>query len=259
MDKLVCIITGPERNGTTYFKNLLDSHPDIFSGFETGLLLDDDFKKSLPFKDWIYNGNYQWGISKDINLFDKNLTISDKYSFLYHNKGSCQGYNQKLIRESKYLVDKTPAYFKKLPEIYKRLNNKDIPIIISIKYYEELYNSTVVKRGSSIDKFMENTAAYIDVMIWLKENKKQLKSIYLFSYKDIIKSKFIDKLKQIIGGRINVNYELSHDKYLEKIQKSDTNRPYYNWKKTEIVKIPESLKEKESIYDNLINELKEKI
>ena len=61
----------------------------------------------MPFKDWIYHGNYQWGISKDINLFDKTLTIGDKYNFLYHNKGSYDGYNQKLIRESKYLVDKT--------------------------------------------------------------------------------------------------------------------------------------------------------
>ena len=35
MNKLVAIITGPTRNGTTYVKNVLDSHPDIFSGFET--------------------------------------------------------------------------------------------------------------------------------------------------------------------------------------------------------------------------------
>ena len=107
---------------------------------------------------------------------------------------------------------------------------------------------------------MEKITTYIDVMIWLKENKKQLKNIYLFSYTDIIKPKFIDTLKQIISYRINVNYELSYDKFLEKIQDSSTERPYYNWKKTEKnIIIPERLKKIEKIYDNLINKLKGKI
>ena len=73
MNKLICIITGPERNGTTYLKSLIDSHPDIYSGFETGLLLNKDFKSVKPFSEWIYHPNNQWGLSKNIDLFNKNL------------------------------------------------------------------------------------------------------------------------------------------------------------------------------------------
>ena len=31
MEKIVAVVTGPEHNGTTYLKNLLDSHPYFFS------------------------------------------------------------------------------------------------------------------------------------------------------------------------------------------------------------------------------------
>lgn len=172
MDKLVCIITGPEHNGTTYFKKLLESHPDIYSGFETGFLLDDDFEKCVPFNKWVFDSTHHWDIPKDINLFDKNLSINDKYSILYHNKGSYQGKYQQLIRESKYLIDKTPAYFHKLPEIYKRLDNKDIPILIIIKKYRYIFNSYVVKRNMSIESFKRRITTYINAMQWLKKKIK---------------------------------------------------------------------------------------
>ena len=73
MEKLVCIIAGPGHNGTTYLKNLLDSHPYIFSGFETGLSLDTDFEKCHPFKNMIFKDGFMWGMPKHINLFDKTL------------------------------------------------------------------------------------------------------------------------------------------------------------------------------------------
>ena len=99
MNRLVCIITGTEHNGTTYLKNILDSHPNIYSGFETGFLLNDNFEKSVPFKNWVYNGNFHWGLPKNINLFDNTLTINDKYSLLLHNKGSYEGIIQNLIKK----------------------------------------------------------------------------------------------------------------------------------------------------------------
>ena len=64
---LVAIITGPEHNGTTYLKNLLDSHPEIFSGFETGILMHDDFEKCLPFYNWVRGEGYHWGLPQTMN------------------------------------------------------------------------------------------------------------------------------------------------------------------------------------------------
>jgi len=56
MDKLFAVVTGPEHCGTTYIKNLLESLPDIFCGFECGVLLDKNFQspKCYPWNEWIY-------------------------------------------------------------------------------------------------------------------------------------------------------------------------------------------------------------
>lgn len=262
MNNLVCIITGPEHNGTTYLKNILDSHPNIFSGFETGLLLNHDFSKTIPFKDWIFHNGFHWGLSKDINLFDKSLSIKDKYKLLLDNKGSGDCNIQNKIKKSSYIVDKTPAYFRKLSQVYKILDCKDIPILITIKYYKECYISYVVKRKMSIEIFNEKINNWMNSMIWFKNNKKELKNIYLFRYKDIIKPEFIKKLKIIIADRINVNYEMSYDNYIEKLSEMEAEKqPLSNWKSQENIHdklcIPEKLKEIEIRYNNLIDELKE--
>ena len=77
MEKLICIITGPERNGTTLVEKIVFSHPDIFGGFETGLLLDEDFSTCKPFNKWIYRGRWMWGLSRDIDLTGK--SFKEKY------------------------------------------------------------------------------------------------------------------------------------------------------------------------------------
>ena len=258
MDKLIAIVTGPERNGTTYLKNLLDSHPNIFSGFETGFLIDDDFSKSIPWSDYVIQGNYHWGLPKNINLTDKNLTITDKYKLLLDNKGSYEGHIQNLIRKSTHIVDKTPAYFRILPQVCDRINNKSIPIIITIKYFQDYYTS-LMKRDATEKSFLKLVNQNIEVMIWLKQNKNKLKNIYLFCYEDIIKRRFVRNLKQIIGKRINTMSEMSFEKYEEKINGIKTGNPYFNWKPSKLKEIPENLKVLEIKYNRLIDELKEKV
>ena len=75
MEKILAIVTGPERNGTTYLSKLLCSIPDIYCGFETGLLLDNDFKKCDPFNKWIHLDNEHWGCPNNIDFYDKKLTF----------------------------------------------------------------------------------------------------------------------------------------------------------------------------------------
>ncbi len=258
MDKLVAIVTGPERNGTTYLKNLLDSHPNIFSGFETGFLIDDDFSKSIPWNDYVIQGNYHWGLPKNINLTDKNLTITDKYKLLLDNKGSYEGHIQNLIKNSTHIVDKTPAYFRILPQVCERVNNRSVPIIITIKYFQDYYTS-LMKREMSEKFFLNLVNQNIEVMIWLKKNKGKNRNIYLFCYEDITKARFIRNLKKIISKRICTDSEMSFEKYEEKINGVSKGNPYYNWKPTKLMEVPTSLKILEVKYNRLINELKENV
>ncbi len=263
MDKLVAIITGPTRNGTTYVKNVLDSHPKIFSGFETGILLNKNFEESKPFNKWIYEGGYHWGLPKHIQ-FKNNLTFNDKYVLLFNNKGSLEGPVQKKIRESQFLVDKTPAYFKSLSSFKNVLQrfNKKIPVIISIKYFKDHYYSHMIKRSDFTEKqFMDEINNYLSILEFLNLNNQI--NVFVFLYDDIIKynEKFNSKIKDIIKHKIDVNnIELSHSNYEKKVKHLNEGRPYVGWKNnTEIINLPEKFLQTEKLYDQLINKVKTKL
>ena len=80
--------------------------------------------------------------------------MSEKYDLILKNKGSYDGNIQELIRESKYMVDKTPAYIRNLPNVYERIKFHNIPILITIKYFQGYYSS--LKRRHCKDKNIVN-------------------------------------------------------------------------------------------------------
>ncbi len=257
MEKVVAVVTGPEHNGTTYLKNLFDSHPYIFSAFETGILHHNDFSKCNPWNKWIHLGNFKWGLPKDKIIDNLELSIAEKYDILFKNKGSYDGKIQKLIKESKYIVDKTPIYIRNLSNVYERIKCYNIPIFITIKYFKGYYSS-LKRRGCKDEQIVNLVEKTLENLIWLKNNKIKIKNIYLFRYQDILKPNFINKLKEIIKDRIDVGFEISYDKYIEKIGEN-TQRPYFGWKKSKELNVPNNMKELEKKYDKIINELKEDI
>ena len=259
MEKLVCIITGPERNGTTLVEKIIYSHPDIFGGFETGLLLGENFNECEPFCKWIYQGGYHWGLDKKINLTGK--SFKEKYNLLFKHKGSAYKKSsiQKLIHESKYLVDKTPAYIRNLEFVHKNIPN-DIPIIIIIKNLKDDYISKIVKRRTQIKEWEKKSRLTLNSLSYIKTAKKTHSNIFLFNYSDVSKDidGFIKKIKTILRDKINTDTEMSLDKYIEKVGK--TEKLYGNWKPNNLKadKQFSTYKKLEALYDDHINELKEK-
>lgn len=85
--KLICIITGIERSGTTILSKTIASHPDIYSGWECGVLLNDinNFNKVVPFYDWIVQSNENWGLSCNTrdNILMNCSSYQDVYNTLY--------------------------------------------------------------------------------------------------------------------------------------------------------------------------------
>lgn len=252
MNNIYVIITGPEHNGTTFLSKLICSIPDIYCGFETGLLLDNNFSICKPFCEWIYHGNEQWGIPKNINLFNNNLSFDDKYQLLFNNKGSYSGLHQELIRKSKLIVDKTPAYIRNLEFVRKNSNN--IPILITFKNFYDNYKSYVIKRKIKINNFISKINLYIKIMNWIKNNKQN--NIYIFLYNDIIKENFGEKLKKILPKTINLNnIDINYDNYLKKINTNEK-YAYKDWIEDTMkynMKIDKKLIE---TYDSLLNEIK---
>lgn len=260
MEKLICIITGPERNGTTLVEKIIFSHPDIFCGFETGLLLDEDFNTCKPFCNWIYRRRYQWGLSRDIDLTGK--SFREKYDLLFKYKGSYHSSDpiQKLIYESKYLVDKTPAYIRNLEFVHENIPT-DIPIIIVIKNLEDDYISKVIKRNKKRSIWEAETKSTLNSLKYIETTRKTHKNIFLFSYDEIAKytDNFVEKIKNILQHKINTNVEMSVAEYTKKVEETD--KLYGDWKpnKLKLDKKFQKYKKLQIEYDKLINKLKENI
>lgn len=260
MDKLILIITGPEHNGTTYIEKLIYSHPKIFGGIECGLLSNEAyFNRYQPFSKWIYLEEYNWGLNKNIKLNIK-TPIEKRYELLYNNKGSGSDIIQKLIKNSEYLVDKSPYYFRDFENVYNNILEYNIPIIISIKSLKENYFSYVIKRNIKINVFIIRIKLYLETLRWLNKNKNKLKYIYLFSYNDIIQYNniFIEKLKDILSLKVNVDSKLSLEIYNNKI-KDYNNKPWYhNWKNeyNKNITLPKNILCYEEEFNGLINKLK---
>jgi hypothetical protein len=259
MDKLLCIITGGEHNGTTYFENIIYSHPEVFGGFETGILLDENFNKCKPFCDWIYSGGPHWGLREDIKLDGK--SFKEKYDLLFKYKGSghATDHTQKLIYDSKYIVDKTPAYIRNLEFVRKNVPS-EIPILIIIKNFKGNFISKVVKRAQPISVNIDQVKYVIDSLKYIK-NSEGGKNIHLFYYDDVIEyhENFIMKIKNILKYKIDTNVELSLEKYEEKL-KNGSRGPAGNWKQMNHDVDEEKLIPYIDIrneYDGLILELKE--
>jgi hypothetical protein len=258
MDKLLCIITGPERNGTTYLEKLVYSIPGVFSGFECGLLQNKDFNKTKPFNEWIYHGNFHFGCDKSVS-FKNDYSFSKKYELLFLNKGSGYENNkiQKLIKHSDFIVDKTPAYFRNIEDVIINLNNDSIPILITIKYLKQYYYSLCIKRNESLSDFIHIVKRHLNSLRFLKTYKGS--NIYVFNYNNIIKPEFAIKLKNILQkyGKIDLdNIELSINNYNKKID--DNECPYYKWNDNydlRKITLPNELIIFEKEYNELIDKL----
>ena len=254
------------------FEKIIYSHPDIFGGFETGLLLDENFNNCKPFCEWIYGPKSHWGLNRKIDLTGK--SFKEKYDLLFKYKGSYHDSDsiQKLIYESKYLVDKTPAYIRKLEFVRKNLPT-DIPIIIVIKNLEDDYISKIIKRKNdtqwktialtqTIHSFWENRVKLtLNSLKYIETTRKTHKNIFLFSYDDVAKytDSFVENIKNILQHKIDTNVEMSVAGYAKKVGKRIG--AYADWKPNDLKSDGtfQKYKKLQTEYDGLIMELKEEL
>lgn len=254
MDKLYLIITGAEHSGTTFLSQIIYSIPEVYSAFETGLLLRNDFRECKPFCEWIHKekGNH-WGVPKTIDFFDKKLTFDDKYKLLFEHKGGGDSFVQNMMRDSPVIVDKTPAYIRNLQ--FVRKNSKNIPIIITLKSSGDMFISYVVKRKMDLSVFVDYLNQLMNTMHWIHREKP--KNLYVFNYRNIIRPGFGNTLKGILPDMINLKeVDINHENFRKRCGENK----YHNagWKKTQPPKrtmIPMKLKEKLITYDRLLKEI----
>jgi len=265
---LIGIITGMERSGTTVLHNIINSHSQITSGFECGILLGTlkNFEQNEPFGIWMRQNRYQFGLEHNKYLDDiKDMTYKEVYQYIGKHKGSHEGHFQSIMRNSKYFIDKTPRYIYDLDSVINKIEGIDIPIIIILKNFDHIYFSQVYKRSQDINEFTENINKCIKTMEFLEKNFNS--NIYLFWYNDAVKDK-----KKLASRLMNIlkeytpdleEEELSFERWKKKIVVDEKNElyPYRHWHDDYLIKvdIPFHLHELKKKYNNLLFKLKMKI
>uniref|UniRef100_A0A6C0J3K9 Uncharacterized protein n=1 Tax=viral metagenome TaxID=1070528 RepID=A0A6C0J3K9_9ZZZZ len=265
---LIGIITGMERSGTTVLHNLINSHSQITSGFECGILLGtlNNFEQNEPFGVWMRQNRYQFGLEYNKYLDDiKDMTYKEVYQYIGKNKGSHGGHFQSIMHKSKYFIDKTPRYIYELESVIKKIEGIYIPIIIILKDFDYIYFSQVYKRNQDINEFTENIEKCIKTMEFLENNFYS--NIYLFQCADAVKDK-----KKLASRLMNIlkeytpnleEEELSFERWKKKlvVDEKDELYPYRHWTDVYFIKVPiplnlQELKEK---YNKLLFKLKMEI
>lgn len=259
--KIIAVITGMQHSGTTYLNNVLNSHSRIMSGFECGILLGEvnEFHLIKPFSDWLKTDNSYFGLPENYLEEIKDKNYLEVYEYIQKNKGSKNNsYFQTLLQKCPNFTDKTPAYIYEIENIYNKIKELNIPIIITLKKYDEIYYSWVIKRRINFNIFIENLKKCIRSLRFILHNK--INDIYLFEYKDYIEDKEIyNKYFMYIITKYNkkINIEkLFEEKYNNKIK----NKKIYIEDKTlqhNLINIEQN--EFSKIYNNLIDKLKIKL
>jgi hypothetical protein len=142
---LKAIVCGYERGGTTLINKLLSAHPELSSGFESGLLLADTPQHYLStrFKEFndslIKNG---WQIDdEDLAYICSSSDWSEAYSRLRQRAGV-------VVDKSSYIFDKTPKYMVRLSEVLTRIDS--VPCVVVVRRPEAVIYSWL-KRREDID------------------------------------------------------------------------------------------------------------
>lgn len=259
MDKLTCIITGLENSGTTYLSRIIFSHSMIMSGFETGVLTGElkNFKTLGYHPTHIMKDVEQWGLPRgSVDKIIKMKDYDEVYKYIFDNKGSYPGEYQQLIRESQYIVDKTPRYVENISDLHKKINCR-IPIFIIAKKADNVSQSQISRRYPAFG-VQDRLINVIEQFKYILDNN--LKSIYVLNYERFMddKEKYL-KIIEDIFYRYNPHLpreSLSEEKYREKIKNVKSNFMYKKWTpRRKIVNIELVSKEVREEYDRLLEEL----
>ena len=259
--KIVTIVTGMQHSGTTYLNNVINSHSKIMSGFECGILLGNinDFEQIKPFSDWLKTGETHFGLPENYLEEIKNKNYEEVYHYICKKKGTKDNsICQTLLKKCPYFSDKTPAYIYEIENIYNKIKHLNIPIIITLKDYDSIYYSWVVKRKISYEAFIFNLKKCIESLKFIFDNKNE--NIFIFEYNDLINKKklYNEYLMNIISKyneHINIE-KLFEEKYNNKIKNK---KKYCKNNSIQEFNFNNIESEYKVLYNNLLNQLKIKL
>lgn len=230
--KCVAVVTGPARSGTTMVNRIVNSHPEVMSGFELGILLSriPEHRSSVwkIHSEWMSHGGAQFGLPDGYLEDVDGLTIDEVYGYIAEHKGSKgESFIESLISDSRYFTDKTPEYFFHLHGVVRLVEGSGIPVIAIVKDFDS-YLHSLLRRPES---YGGN-----DVSLTLKALRDIPDSVYMVKHESYLRdpSGFAGVIQNIIFDH-NPQLERCHlslGGFQSKIRGKDY--PYNNWSPTEM-------------------------
>jgi len=143
-----CIVTGCENSGTTILSDLVQSAPNLYSGFECGVLLADaprDFPNVQPFYDWIASpvASGNWGL--DGAQRDDLTNSSACHADMFRRLRRYSPLFRSALTNASWIVDKTPGYVYKLAKVMDR--SPGVPVLVTLKPREKQIESWLKRLG----------------------------------------------------------------------------------------------------------------
>jgi hypothetical protein len=259
----VCaIVTGMEHSGTTYLNRVINSHSQIASPFECGILLGNlhNFQEILPFSTWLSNGGHHCGLPETVLDDISGLSYESAYQYIQKNKGT-NATCMDDFRSSTYFVDKTPRYIYFFEEIYTKIEHLHIPIFIVLKPFDQIYKSWCVNRKVAGANFSPKIKQVIDSLHFIESSKPH--NVFIIDYNDMID--FEKEVSEFIMTKIQNFKPLLPTEKLSAMQfdelRSNTYYPYDDWVEKNIGSKSSNdhhHAELKQIYDKQISECKTK-
>ena len=215
------IVAGFTKSGTTLVNAVLNKHPEICNGFETGLLYEDnliDFLKKDS-REKIHHFNILktgWELTDgDIEYICSSEDWFEAYERLRERSPLVKNKNS-------LIIDKTPRYLLKLSKVLKKIPN--IPCVLMVRDPRAVICSNLL----GVEKHSK------------KLNRKQIAQsiLELCQYYNLNRTKYLEAIKNGYANRILVvQHEklcLEPEKYFKKIfdfLKLDFSNSYLNLEK----------------------------
>jgi len=164
------------------------SHPQVWSGFETGIFLRDF--ESVIQATWMTHDRWHWGIeAADLKRINRTECYETKFRLLREAAGTKQrnspfSFMRKNFQDSPYVIDKTPQYVYEIDDV---LRKTDAPVFMVYKDFPTYFRSQTF-RSKPIEKIKELRRRFVDSVKVALKNRTSNNQLFLFSLETYIQN-----------------------------------------------------------------------
>ena len=144
--RLISLVCGYERDGTTVVSEILRQHPELGSGFEGGFLLCSEPREFISLEPYARSLQISWGVSDEsLKYICDTSDWAEVYARLLETSTKV---------DSRLIYDKTPRYMECLADVLGRIEN--VPVIVIVRDPRSVLYSWAKRSNAPVEHWVEN-------------------------------------------------------------------------------------------------------